>query len=126
MIRGAMAKREKFGEFVRQQRQAQDIGLRAMAKKIGVSPTYLSKVERDEFPPPAEDKIKAIAQVLGCNADDLLARADKVATDIVEIIRNKIKEDPVQFGDFYRSSAGASVAIIGQWTDMIKKGKAKK
>ena len=29
---------------------------------IGVSPTYLSKVERDEFPPPAEDKVKAIAQ----------------------------------------------------------------
>ena len=33
-------------------------GLREMAKMIGVSPTYLSKVERDEFPPPAEDKVQ--------------------------------------------------------------------
>jgi transcriptional regulator with XRE-family HTH domain len=32
-----------------------------MAKKIGVSPTYLSKVERDEVPPPAEDKVRKIA-----------------------------------------------------------------
>jgi transcriptional regulator with XRE-family HTH domain len=30
---------------------------------IGVSPTYLSKVERDEFAPPAEDKVRAIAQI---------------------------------------------------------------
>ena len=27
---------------------------------IGVSPTYLSKVERDEFPPPAEDKVSRL------------------------------------------------------------------
>ena len=47
---------EKFGEFVRRERKAKEIGLREMAKMIGVSPTYLSKIERDEFPPPAEDK----------------------------------------------------------------------
>ena len=46
---------------------------------IGVSPTYLSKVERDEFPPPAEDKVKAIAKIIGCDADDLLARAGRVS-----------------------------------------------
>ena len=50
--------REKFGAFIRREREAKDIGLREMAKKIGVSPTYLSKVERDEFPPPVEDKVK--------------------------------------------------------------------
>jgi transcriptional regulator with XRE-family HTH domain len=50
---------ERFGAFVRRERQAKEIGLREMAKMIGVSPTYLSKVERDEFPPPVEDKVKA-------------------------------------------------------------------
>jgi transcriptional regulator with XRE-family HTH domain len=29
-----------------------------MAKKIGVSPAYLSKIERGDFDPPAEDKIR--------------------------------------------------------------------
>jgi transcriptional regulator with XRE-family HTH domain len=41
-----------------------------MAKMIGVSPTYLSKIERDEFPPPAEDKVRRIAAIIGCDADD--------------------------------------------------------
>ena len=38
--------------------------MREMAKMIGVSPTYLSKVERDEFSPPAEDKVRAIAKII--------------------------------------------------------------
>jgi DNA-binding XRE family transcriptional regulator len=42
----------RFGALVRREREAKEIGLREMAKTIGVSPTYLSKVERDEFPPP--------------------------------------------------------------------------
>ena len=40
---------EKFGAFIRARREAKEIGLREMAKMIGVSPTYVSKVERDEF-----------------------------------------------------------------------------
>ena len=54
-------------------RGAKDIGLSEMAKMIGLSPTYLSKVERDEFPPPAEDKVKAIAQIIKRDTDELLA-----------------------------------------------------
>ena len=59
------AKKEGFGATVRRDREKLEIGLREMARKIGVSPTYLSKVERDQFPPPAEDKVIAIASVLG-------------------------------------------------------------
>jgi transcriptional regulator with XRE-family HTH domain len=81
--------REKFGAFIRGKREAKEIGLREMAKMIGVSPTYLSKVERDEFPPPAEDKVKAIAQIIECDADDLLARAGRVSSDISDIIRRR-------------------------------------
>ena len=59
---------ERFGEFVRREREAKEIGLREMAKMIGVSPTYLSKVGADEFPPAAENKVKAIAKVINCDA----------------------------------------------------------
>ena len=74
--------REKFGAFIRREREAKEIGLREMAKKIGVSPTYLSKIERDEFEPPAEDKVREIAKILGRDADELLARAGRVASDL--------------------------------------------
>ena len=83
---------EKFGEFVRREREAKDIGLREMAKMIRVSPTYLSKIERDEFPPPAEDKVKAIAKIIGCDTDDLLARAGRVASDLSDIIKQRPRE----------------------------------
>jgi transcriptional regulator with XRE-family HTH domain len=82
----------KFGSFVRHEREARDIGSREMAKMIGVSPTYLSKIERDEFPPPAEDKVKAIAKIIGCDADDLLARAGRVASDLSDIIKQRPRE----------------------------------
>jgi transcriptional regulator with XRE-family HTH domain len=77
---------EKLGEFVRRERGAKDIGLREMAKMIGLSPTYLSKVERDEVPPPAEDKVKAIAQIIKRDTDELLARAGRVSSDLSDII----------------------------------------
>ena len=68
-----------FGSTVRRERERLEIGLRQMAKMISVSPTYLSKVERDEFPPPAEDKVKAIAKIIGHNTDEILALAGRVA-----------------------------------------------
>ena len=87
-----MSTKETFGAFTRREREAKQIGLRRMAKMIGVSPTYLSKVERDEFAPPAEDKVKAIAEIIGCNKDDLLARANRVASDITGIIKSHAVE----------------------------------
>jgi transcriptional regulator with XRE-family HTH domain len=77
---------KKFGAFIRREREGRDIGLREMAKMIGVSPTYLSKIERDEFPPPAEDKVKAIAKIIQFDSDDLLARAGRVSFDITSIL----------------------------------------
>jgi transcriptional regulator with XRE-family HTH domain len=94
----------KFGAFVRHEREAKDIGLREMAKMIGVSPTYLSKIERDEFPPPAEDKVKAIAKIIGCDADDLLARAGRVASDLSDII----KRHPREIAALLRTTKGLS------------------
>lgn len=95
---------EKFGAFIRARREAKEIGLREMAKMIGVSPTYVSKVERDEFPPPAEDKIRLIAVVIGCDVDELLARAGKVASDLSDII----KRNPVQVAALLRTANGLS------------------
>ena len=94
--------REKFGAFIRREREAKEIGLREMAKLIGVSPTYLSKVERDEFTPPAEDKVKAIAKIIKCDSDDLLARAGRVSTDISDII----KRHPVELAALLRTTRG--------------------
>ena len=49
--------RERFGAFIRREREAREIGLRQMAKRIQVSPTYLSKVERAQAPSPVERRL---------------------------------------------------------------------
>jgi transcriptional regulator with XRE-family HTH domain len=112
---------EKFGEFVRREREAKEIGLREMAKMIGVSPTYLSKVERDEFAPPAEDKVKAIARVIGCDVDELLARAGRVASDLSAII----KRHPVELAALLRTTKGLNTEDIARLARNAQKAKDK-
>jgi transcriptional regulator with XRE-family HTH domain len=111
--------REKFGAFIRREREAKEIGLREMAKMIGVSPTYLSKVERDEFPPPAEDRVKALAKIIGCDTDDLLARAGRVSTDISEII----KRHPVELAALLRTTKGLTADDIARLARQAQKVK---
>ena len=114
-----VSEKEKFGEFVRRERKAKEIGLREMAKMIGVSPTYLSKIERDEFPPPAEDKVRKIATIIGCDADELLARADRVSSDLSEIIKRR----PVQVAALLRTTKGLTaddMARLARWAQKEK------
>ncbi|MGC2628325.1 MAG: helix-turn-helix transcriptional regulator [Candidatus Udaeobacter sp.] len=110
---------ERFGEFVRREREAKDIGLREMAKMIGVSPTYLSKVERDEFPPPAEDKVRAIANIIRCDVDELLALAGRVSSDVAEII----KRQPAELAALLRTANGMSAEQIARLTRQAQKVK---
>ena len=107
---------EKFGEFVRRMNGSDDIfGAR------GVSPTYLSKVERDEFAPPAEDKVKAIAQIIGCDVDELLARAGRVASDLSDII----KRHPVELAALLRTTKGLTTDDIAKLARNAQRAKDK-
>ena len=107
----------KFGAFVRQERVAKEFGLREMAKMIGVSPTYLSKVERDEFLPPAEDKVRKIAEIIKIDVDELLALAGKVSSDLSEIIR----EHPRELAALLRTTRGMTADDVVRLAREAKK-----
>lgn len=68
----------EFGTRVRGLRSAQGYGLREFARKVDISPTYLSQVERGEVPPPAEERVITIAQALGEDPYVLLALAGRI------------------------------------------------
>ncbi len=63
--------------------------VRKLAAKVGVEPSYLSKVEREIEPPPSEPRIRALAEALGEDPDVLLAMAGKVSSDLQETIRRR-------------------------------------
>jgi transcriptional regulator with XRE-family HTH domain len=75
-----------FGEHIRQWREERGVGLRQFAKAIGVSPTFVSKMERGTGPLPGEETIRKMAAYFGKNPDALLALANKVAADVLAII----------------------------------------
>ena len=76
-----------FGKHIRKWREERRIGLRQFAKAVGVSPTFVSKMERGTGPLPGEATIRKMAEILGMNPDELLAMADKVADDVLAIIK---------------------------------------
>jgi transcriptional regulator with XRE-family HTH domain len=97
---GSSASKAAFGELVRREREAKELGLRAMAKQIGMSAAYLCKIELGDFDPPAEDKVKKIAQLLDHDPDELLALAGRVPSDLAGIIRQR----PREMADLLRSA----------------------
>ena len=83
-----------FGEYVRTKRlQLHEndarFSLRKVAAAIDVEPSYLSKIERGEQPPPGEKTIIALAGQLNEDRDMLLALAGKVSDELQTIIRNR-------------------------------------
>ena len=85
-----------FGDYIRQLREArrdQDpaYSVRQVAQRVGIEPSYLSKIERGEQPPPSEQTIAAIARELGEDKDVLLALAGKVSSDLQAAIRKRPK-----------------------------------
>lgn len=70
-------KHKDFGKFIRAKREESGMSLRRFARAVGMSPTYLSKIEREDFQPPGEEKIVKMAELLNIDSDVLLAMAGK-------------------------------------------------
>lgn len=83
-----------FGSYLRERRErlrAEDrrFSVRQVAGRVGVQPSYLSKVERGEVAPPSEQTIEALAAELGEDRDVVLALAGKVSSDLQQVIRQR-------------------------------------
>lgn len=118
---------KKFGSYIRQQRETlrtddPRFSVRQLAARIGVEPSYLSKVERELEPPPSEPKIRALAQELGEDVDTLLARAGKVSTDLQEAICNR----PQLFSKLIRELRNQSDKAVMQVVHDVQSGKTRR
>lgn len=115
-----------FGDRVRglreeKKRHDPKFSLRKFAEAVGISPTFLSKIETGEFAPPAPDKIKNMAELLGVDADELLALANKVDPDLSDIIRDQ----PKAMADFLRTARDMNLSEedLRKLTDELRQRK---
>jgi transcriptional regulator with XRE-family HTH domain len=75
-----------FGETIRYRRKMAGFSQRRMAFRLKITPTYLSKIERGELPPPSAEMIIKIAAETGLSADFLFALAKKIPPDVQQIL----------------------------------------
>lgn len=93
----------RFGEVANAARRRlrendRRFSLRQVARRIGIEPSYLSKIERGQVAPPSEATTVRLARELGQDPDVLLAMAGKVSGDLQEIIRKR----PALFAELIR------------------------
>ncbi len=81
----------KFGETLRQLREAQSLGLRETATLVGISPTYLSRIERGKEHPPKPEVIKELARILAADPDVLFRLCPSTDPDIVALLKERPK-----------------------------------
>ena len=76
-----------FGKRLRSLRTKKGMTLRALAKVISVSFTYLSKIENGKVEyTPAPDTIRALAKALDVDPLELLKLAGKVPPELEELV----------------------------------------
>ena len=112
----------EFPEHLRSMRKEARLSQRALAERVGVDFTYLSKIENGRVEPPSETVLKKIAKelagVLGQDetelADELITLAGKIPSDLAETLARN--PQAVQF----LRSIGDDVRSPAEWQRLIR------
>jgi HTH-type transcriptional regulator, competence development regulator len=90
-----------LGTRLRNLRAKTGLGIKKVAPELGISYTYLSKLENDEKKP-SEELIARIADYYGDAADELLVAAGRVPAEVLSILQR----DPEKAIAFLRQRFG--------------------
>ena len=115
-----------FPDLLRELRRTARLSQRALAERVGIDFTYLSKIENGRVEPPSEGVLQKIAKELADKlgrdetelADELITLAGKIPSDLAETLsRNpevvrllrSVGSDVRSAADWRRLLAGQSV-----------------
>ena len=80
-----------FGMSVRAKRTEQCIGLNDFSERLGVSPAYWSRVEREQENPPRDELVERAAAILGVRMDDLFVEAGRLPPDMRDDLKQVVQ-----------------------------------
>jgi transcriptional regulator with XRE-family HTH domain len=80
-----------FGSFIRRKREDADIPLREFAQRIGISPAYWSRIERELEKAPKDELIQKATAVLGLDLDEVYIEASRLPPDMQNGVRGVVQ-----------------------------------
>ena len=80
-----------FGASVRAKRIEEGIGLNDFAERLGVSPAYWSRVEREQENPPRDELVERAAAILGVRLDNLFVEAGRLPPDMRQDLKKVVQ-----------------------------------
>lgn len=78
-----------FRELLQESRIQRDMSLRHLAKIVGISDTYICRIENNQSPPPGERIVRDLANELGQDADEWCLAAGFCPGWVVGLMREK-------------------------------------
>lgn len=81
----------EFGDILRELRGRAGIGIKRLAPDLGVSYSYLSKLEHNQVRP-SEELVERVADYFAYDRSRLLLAADRVPPEILAILREHPEE----------------------------------
>jgi transcriptional regulator with XRE-family HTH domain len=106
-------KEKTFGQLIRELRinHKEYTSLREFARKVGLSPAYLSRIENQKEPPPSESIIERMAEALGIDKYELFSHAGKIPTEFLETF----KKNPKSVASFMRRAQEYGIETDKDW-----------
>ena len=106
-------KEKTFGQLIRELRinHKEYNSLREFARKVGLSPAYLSRIENEKEPPPSEAIIGRMADALGIDKYELFSQAGKIPTEFLETF----KKNPKSVASFMRRAQEYGIETDKDW-----------
>src|SRR3990170_8301255 len=107
---------KSFGQIVKDLRikNTDYSSLRDFARKVGLSPAYLSRIENGKEPPPSESIVEKIAYALGADKYELFSCAGRVPTEFLETF----KKNPRGVASFMRKAQESGLETDNEWKEL--------
>jgi transcriptional regulator with XRE-family HTH domain len=77
---------QEFGALLKSLRQSRGWGLRPFARAVRIAPSYQCFIESGHVPPPSDEKILRMAEVLGVPAQRLLIPSGRLPSEVLRAL----------------------------------------